>query len=66
MKFLILSHALAGYLGAGLFAAMLMNAAIPALNWKGMAYIAATWPSQIYCARTERQCPEPPEWAFSF
>jgi len=62
----VLTHTLAAYLGAGLFAALIMNAAIPALNWKGMAYIAAAWPGQVYCARVDQNCQEPPQWAFSF
>lgn len=57
-----LSHAIACYIGAGLFAAYLMGTAIPALNWVGKAYIIATWPRVIRCAPVENQCdPLPPE-----
>jgi hypothetical protein len=63
----ILTHALSVYIGAGLFAGLLMKAAVPAINWIGVAYIAATWPVQIYCAPIRRECEvEPPDWAFSF
>lgn len=57
--------AIAAYIGAGLFAGWLMNAAIPAINWLGITYIAATWPIQIYCAPVEQQCEFSPEWAFT-
>lgn len=61
----ILTHALAAYIGAGLFAGWLMEAAVPAINWVGVSYIAATWPVQIYCAPIERNCTFTPEWAFT-
>lgn len=51
------------YLGAGLFAGLLMQRAIPALNPLGVTYIALTWPREIQCARTESNCSsDPPEW----
>jgi len=62
MKRLIL-FAAGMYFGAGLFSALLMKQAIPALNPLGISYIGATWPAQIYCARTSRGCNAmPPEW----
>jgi len=66
-----LSHALAMYLGAGIFAASLIKASIPALNMLGMSYITATWPMLIYCTPAERGCDGmPPDWTapylFSF
>ena len=58
------------YLGAGLFAGLLMHRAIPALNPLGIGYIAATWPRQIICARVETDCKPMPEslapYLFSF
>lgn len=51
------------YLGAGLFAGLMMHRAIPALNPLGVAFIAATWPNQIRCARVESACDAVPEWA---
>ena len=51
------------YLGAGLFAGLLMQRAIPALNPLGITYIALTWPREIQCARTESDCSsDPPGW----
>lgn len=63
--------ALAMYLGAGLFAGVMFQRAIPALNTLGIAYVAATWPNQVRCARVDSACdPTPPEWlqpyVFSF
>ena len=62
---------LSAYLGAGLFAGLLMQRAIPAMNPLGVAYVAATWPRQIICARVESGCStQPPEriapYLFSF
>lgn len=59
------------YFGAGLFAGLLMERAIPALNFVGVGYIALTWPGQIICARIEDGCSTmPPEalqpYLFSF
>ena len=52
---------LSAYLGAGLFAGLLMQRAIPALNPAGIAYMAVTWPRQIICARVDSGCStEPP------
>lgn len=68
-------HAIAAilclYIGAGLFGALLMKQAVPALNVVGISYMTATWPRLIYCARKERNCdPMPPErlgkYLFSF
>lgn len=50
------------YVGAGLFAGLLMHRAIPALNPLGVVFIAATWPNQIRCARIESGCEAPPKW----
>lgn len=58
------------YAGAGIFAGLLMQRAVPALNPVGAAFIAATWPNQIRCARLSAQCDAVPEWigpyAFTF
>lgn len=52
---------LSAYLGAGLFAGLLMQRAIPALNPVGIAFMAVTWPRQIICARIDSGCStEPP------
>jgi hypothetical protein len=59
----ILSHLASMYVGAGLFGALLMAQAIPAINLFGIAYMTATWPRLIYCTPVERGCdPMPPEW----
>lgn len=59
---LILTAIISVYLGAGLFAGLLMQRAIPALNPLGVAYIATTWPKQIICAWTSSGCDTgPPE-----
>lgn len=61
---LLLVAALSAYLGAGTFAGLMMQRAIPALNPLGVAFIAATWPNQVRCARVSAGCdPTPPEWA---
>lgn len=58
-----ITHAVAVYIGAGILAASLTGAAIPALNWVGKAYIIVAWPRLIHCAPVENQCdPLPPEW----
>jgi hypothetical protein len=67
----ILTHTIALYLGAGLFAASLIGASIPALNMLGHMYITLTWPALVYCAPVHRACDGmPPDWAgpylFSF
>ena len=55
------------YIGAGMFAAAMISAAIPALNWLGMSYIAITWPAQVLCAPVDSGCdPMPPEWAAQY
>lgn len=51
------------YLGAGLFAGLLMQQAIPAINPLGVALIAATWPNHIRCARVSSGCEPIPAWA---
>lgn len=51
------------YLGAGLFAALLVGAAIPALNVIGKVHLAVIWPVVIYCAPASRGCSATsPEW----
>ena len=55
--------ALAMYLGAGLFAGLMMQRGIPALNPLGVTFIGLTWPNQVRCARVESACdPTGPEW----
>jgi hypothetical protein len=62
-----LTHGLAFYLGAGTFSALLMAAAIPALNWRGKAYIMLVWPQMIVCARQDSGCDAgPPDWLQPF
>ena len=64
---IIATHLVAIYLGAGLFAGLLMERAVPAMNAAGVAFVALTWPRQIICARAETACSTtPPAWAFSF
>lgn len=59
----ILAAALCLHLGAGLFAGLLMQRSIPALNPAGVAYIAMTWPRVLRCARSDSGCdPAPPDW----
>ena len=66
----ILIYILCGYLGAGLFGGLMIKQAIPALNAFGVSYYAVTWPYQVYCARTARQCEGFPDaltpYMFSF
>lgn len=50
------------YLGAGLFAGLLMQRAVPALNPLGVAFIAINWPNQIRCARVSAGCDAIPKW----
>ena len=59
----VISHALAVYIGAGLFAGFILQVSIPAINALGIGYISITWPMQIYCAPAARQCGAPPAWA---
>ena len=73
MTRLLITHVLAFYLGAGLFAGLLTQRAVPALNSVGVAFIAVTWPEQIRFARISSGCSLPidrvPEqvqsWMFS-
>lgn len=59
---LILVACVSAYLGAGLFAGLLMQRAIPALTPLGVGYVAMTWPRQIICARVQSGCnPEIPD-----
>jgi len=59
----VLTHALALYLGAGMFAGVMLQRGIPALNPLGVAFVAVTWPNQVRCARVSSGCnPLPPEW----
>lgn len=70
MRKLVITATTSAYIGAGLFAGLLMQRAIPALNPVGVIFIAATWPNQIRCARVESNCDAVPKWAapyvFSF
>lgn len=50
MKF-ILTHAVASYVGAGLFGGLVMQTAVPAMNTFGVAYYAAAWPAFLHCAK---------------
>jgi hypothetical protein len=59
----ILTHAAAIYLGAGIFAASLFGASIPAFNIIGKAWVVIYWPRMVYCAPIENHCdPMPPKW----
>jgi hypothetical protein len=53
---------LSAYIGAGLFAGLMMQRAIPAINPLGVALIALTWPNQIRCARISSDCEPIPQW----
>ncbi|MGN6773138.1 MAG: hypothetical protein ACTHJQ_25315 [Rhizobiaceae bacterium] len=59
----ILVSLVSAYLGAGLFAGLLYQRAIPAINPLGVALIAVTWPNQIRCARVSSGCKPVPAWA---
>ena len=60
---IIAAAAIGAYVGAGLFAGLLTQRSIPALNPVGVAFIAVTWPNQIRCARADAGCsPLPPAW----
>lgn len=52
MKF-ILTHAVASYVGAGLFGGLVMQTAVPAMNTFGVAYYAAAWPAFLHCAKSK-------------
>lgn len=58
------------YLGAGLFAGVMMQRAIPAISPIGIGFIAITWPNQVRCARVSSGCEPIPNWVkpyiFSF
>ncbi|WP_411839812.1 hypothetical protein [Paracoccus sp. ME4] len=63
MTRLIAAFLLGAYLGAGIFAGLLHQRAVPALNVVGIAWITATWPNLIRCARADAGCdPTGPEW----
>lgn len=70
MKRLLVVSVVSAYLGAGLFAGLLMQRAIPAINPVGVLFIAITWPNQLRCAREASGCQGVPTWAaryvFSF
>lgn len=51
------------YLGAGIFAGLMMGQAITALNPLGVAAVTLTWPNHIRCARVSSDCASIPEWA---
>jgi len=54
---------LASYLAIGAICGSSMAAAIPAISWKGEAYIAATWPLWMKVSPVKLPIPE---WVFSF
>lgn len=56
MTKMIAVAALSAYLGAGLFAGLSLQRAIPALNPVGVAWVTATWPNVIRCARVSSGC----------
>jgi hypothetical protein len=57
------TFAFAMYLGASLFAGLLVQRAIPPLNTLGVAVVGLTWPRQLQCARVSSNCdPMPPAW----
>jgi hypothetical protein len=58
----IVTIALSMYVGAGLFAGLAMQRAIPAINPLGVTLIALTWPNQIRCARVSSDCEPIPQW----
>lgn len=60
-RYLIVS-AISAYAGAGLFAGLMMQRALPALNPLGVAIIVVTWPNWIRCARVESGCEAIPQW----
>ncbi|MGN6770653.1 MAG: hypothetical protein ACTHJQ_12535 [Rhizobiaceae bacterium] len=66
MKRYILVSLVSAYLGAGLFAGLLMQRAVAPLNPLGVAFIAVTWPNQIRCARISSGCDAIPAWASSY
>lgn len=56
-----------GYIAVGLFMGVSMASAIPALNWKGVAYYAAAWP--VFLASGTGLLPITPwvpSWSFTF
>lgn len=62
MAKLIVVSVVSLYLGAGLFAGIMMQRAIPAINPIGIAFIAVTWPNQVRCARVSSGCDPIPKW----
>ncbi|WP_411975970.1 hypothetical protein [Sulfitobacter faviae] len=52
MKF-IFTHAVAAYVGAGLFGGLVMQTAVPSMNTFGVAYYAAAWPAFLHCAKSK-------------
>lgn len=50
------------YVGAGLFAGLVMQRSVPALNPTGVVMIAITWPNLIRCARVSSECEPIPAW----
>ena len=62
----ILKLLCAAYIGAGLFGGLIMQAAVPAMNWRGVVYYSATWPAFLHCARSDiTSCSiltQPPVW----
>lgn len=63
MAKLLITALVSMYLGAGLFAGLMMQRAVPALNPLGVGVVAITWPNQIRCARVSSDCEPIPAWA---
>lgn len=58
-----LSLALIAYICVGLHFGLALHSAMPALNWRGVAYITATWPLQLKVSPIRMPIPS---WVFSF
>ena len=63
LRTIVLCSAASAYLLGGSLAAIGLHVAIPAANWRGCAYIAATWPAWIKGSPLHLPIPA---WAFSF
>jgi hypothetical protein len=54
----------AAYLLIGSYLGYSITMAMPAVNWKGGAFVAATWPAWLTGWPFGR--PSPPSWCFTF
>lgn len=54
------------YLGVGFSLGFVMEKTVSAMNWKGVAYYAATWPLMIASGVSGKNLIPIPNWAFSF